>query len=80
MDRLTTQLIRAVKAAPCSLRALAREAGVSHALLVMVLGGERAATPVVAAKVAAALKRWGERCQRSAAQLRRATTDRRGRP
>ena len=79
MDRLTTQLIRAVKAAPCSLRALAREAGVSHALLVMILGSERAATPAVAAKVAAALDQWGQRCHQAATQLRRAMTTTRGR-
>lgn len=79
MDRLTAQLVRAVNAAPCSLRALAREASVSHALLVMILAGDRAATPVVTVKVAAALERWGARCRRAAEQLRRATTTR-GRP
>lgn len=76
MDRLTAHLARAVKAAPCSIRALAREAGVSHTLLAMILRGERAATAAAAVKIAAALERWGERCQHGAAQLRRATTTR----
>ena len=75
-DRLTTELVRAVRTAPCSLRALAREAGVSHALLVMILGGQRAATPAAATKIAAALDQWGERCRKAAAQLRRAAKPR----
>lgn len=63
---MSTQLTKKVRAAldgaPCSLRALAREAGVSHVTLVRINGGEREATPVVAKAVADALARWARRC------------------
>ncbi len=65
-------LKRALALAPGSLRAVAREAGVSHAILVMITEGERPATARVLGAVAAALERWGERCARAAAGLRQA--------
>lgn len=64
---------RALGLAPGSLRALAREAGVSHALLLMVCRGQRGATRPVMAKVAAALTRWAANCERGATALRRAS-------
>jgi transcriptional regulator with XRE-family HTH domain len=72
MDRLTTAVVRAIRAAPCSLRALAREAGVPHVTLVWIRSGKRTATPDVAAKVAAALARWSEHCASGARGIRQA--------
>ncbi len=72
MDRLTKAVITAITAAPCSLRALAREAHLSHVLLVQITKGRQKATPVVASKVADALARWGARCGKAASGIRQA--------
>jgi hypothetical protein len=68
-------MIEALKGAPCSMRALAREAGVSHALLQMVRDGRRTCTPQVAESVAVALERWGQECITAADRLRQAMED-----
>lgn len=65
-DPLTSAVRRALKDAPCSMRALAREAGISHANLVRIIAGSRPATQGVADAVASALRTWGERCSRLA--------------
>lgn len=70
MNRLTAAVARAIREAPCTLRALAREAGVPPSTLTRVLSGERAATPAVAEAVACALERWGARCVRMATAIR----------
>jgi DNA-binding LacI/PurR family transcriptional regulator len=69
----------ALKNLPGSLNALAKRAGVSQALLWHILDGSRSVTPAVAAKVAAALERWGDesrtagaRCTAAAKAIRRA--------
>jgi len=62
-------LRRAIKRAPCSVRALARTAGVSHVMLAQIVRGKEAATPRVALKVARALHAWGARCQAEAARI-----------
>jgi len=72
MDRLTDAVIQGLKAAPCSLRALARTAGVSHVQLLHITQGKRRATPAVARRVARALERWSETCGRAAARIREA--------
>ncbi len=72
MDRLTPAVARAITKAPCSLRRLAKEAGVPHVTLVWIVSGKRAATPAVALKVAAALDRWSARCGGLARGIRRA--------
>lgn len=64
-------LRRALAQAPCSVRALAREAGLSPALLAMIASGERRLTPEAAEGLAAALDAWGERCVEAAALLRK---------
>lgn len=61
---------RAIRRAPCSIRALAREAGVSHAMLAAIVTGQERATARVAGKVARALDRWAARCARDAAAVR----------
>lgn len=71
-DRLTNAVRRAVQHAPCSVRALARAAGVPDSTLVRIAAGERAATPAVAAAVARALEAWGAQCERHAAAIRKA--------
>ncbi len=73
MDRgaLTEIVARAVEDAPCSLRALAREAGVPHSTLIRIVNGERDATPAVARAVAEALRRWSDQCAASAAGIER---------
>ena len=71
-DRLTEAVRQAVRGAPCSVRALARAAGVPDSTLVRIVGGERAATPAVAAAVARALNLWGTKCGQLAQGIRQA--------
>ncbi len=68
---LTEIVARAIADAPCSLRALAREAGVPHSTLIRIVNGERDATPAVARAVAEALRRWSDQCAASAAGIER---------
>jgi hypothetical protein len=63
---------RAIRRAPCSIRALARTAGVSHAMLAAVVTGRERATRRVALKVARALEQWAARCAGEAAAIRAA--------
>lgn len=51
-------LRQALNANPASMRALAREAGVSPKLLRMLRDGERRLTPDVQVKLVDALRRW----------------------
>lgn len=67
---LDTALRRAIRQAPCSIRALARAAGISHVMLAGVVAGREKATPRVALKVAKALERWATRCANDAASVR----------
>jgi len=62
LDPLTAALRRALHQAPCSVRALAREAGVPHSTLVRIQGGALKASPAVAGAIAQALRTWGHRC------------------
>lgn len=68
---LDTVLRRAIREAPCTMRALARASGVSHAMLAAVVSGKERGTVRVALKVAAALEEWAEQCATDAAMLRR---------
>jgi plasmid maintenance system antidote protein VapI len=72
LDRLTESVTQAVRGAPCSVRALARAAGVPDSTLVRIVAGERAATPAVAASVARALDQWGAKCGQLARAIRQA--------
>ena len=72
-DPLTDAVRRALKLAPCSLRALAREAKVPHVTLVLVRSAKRQATPAVAAALSAALDAWAARCHDAAKGLRKAS-------
>jgi lambda repressor-like predicted transcriptional regulator len=67
---LDTVVRCAIHQAPCSIRALAREAGVSHAMLAAIVAGHERATPRVARRVAKALDRWAARCAKDAAAVR----------
>jgi transcriptional regulator with XRE-family HTH domain len=69
---LDTVVRRALRRAPCSIRALARAAGVSHVLLAEIRRGRKAVTPRVARMVAAALEQWGTQCHVEAARVRTA--------
>lgn len=73
---------RAVRAAlldsPSSLREVGRRAGVSHAQLARIVSGERPATPLIAEKVATALKEIAAESLQSAARIRRSLTKQRG--
>lgn len=71
-DRLTEAVTRAVRGAPCSVRALARAAGVPDSTLVRIVAGDRAATPAVATAVARALDQWSARCGQLAQAVRQA--------
>ncbi len=59
----------AIRRAPCSLRALAREADVPHSTLVRIKQRTLNASPETARKLASALQRWGEACQSAASDL-----------
>lgn len=69
---LDAVLRRAIRRAPCTMRALAREAGVSHVMLQGIVAGREKATPRVALKVARALDQWAKRCGTEAASVRAA--------
>jgi len=71
---LRTALRRALAGAPCTLRELARAAGVAHSTLLRIQTGERPASPAVAARVAGALRTWGTRCTALADALERAAS------
>lgn len=60
---------RVLQEVPGSLRALAREAGVSHGLLVAIRQGRRSLTPETREKLVGALRSWGETCHALAATL-----------
>lgn len=55
-------LQRILREAPGSIRELAREAGVSNALLRAVRDGDRRLTPATRKAVAAALRQWEDTC------------------
>jgi DNA-binding LacI/PurR family transcriptional regulator len=57
---------------PGSLRALAREAGVSHVTLVRLKDGDGVPSAETRARLARALAETGKRCQQAAKMLRRA--------
>lgn len=76
MDARTRAVARALKHAPCSLRALAREASISHVWLVQIREGRRPATAATAAKIARALRVWSATCDRLAAAIDRSTPQR----
>ena len=69
---LETVLRHAIRRAPCTIRALARAAGVSHTMLAAIEKGKERATPRVALEVARALETWGTRCHSEAAKVRTA--------
>jgi lambda repressor-like predicted transcriptional regulator len=73
---LDAVLRRAIRRAPCSIRALAREAGVSHVMLAAIVNADERATPRVAKMVAGALDKWAARCAGEAAAIRAAVEDR----
>ena len=69
---LTNQVRSAIKAAPCSLRELAKEAGVPHSTLVRIRSRQREATPEVSRRLAKALRSWSTRCLKLANAIERA--------
>ncbi len=69
---LDTVVRRAIRRAPCTIRALARTAGVSHVMLQGIVKGREHATRRVALKVARALETWAARCAGEAAAVRAA--------
>ena len=73
---LDAVLRRAILRAPCSTRALARTAGVSHVMLAQIVRGKEKATPRVALKVARALEQWADKCSTEAARVRTAVAGR----
>ena len=70
MHSLTKAVQEAIKAAPCSTRALADEAELSNTLLVYIKQGERQVTPDAANAIADALDRWSEKCAAAANSIR----------
>ena len=69
---LVSVLKRAIRRAPCSIRALARTAGVSHVMLAAIVTGKERVTPRVAMLVARALEKWSAECAGEAAAIRAA--------
>jgi transcriptional regulator with XRE-family HTH domain len=62
----------AIEQAPGSIRALAREAGVSNVMLQGITSGRERATARVALEVAKVLDRWAKLCGTEAASVRAA--------
>lgn len=82
MKDMRVVLRKVLDETPGSIRELAREAGVSHPLLVAIRDGDRRLTPETQEALAAALRRWAERCEGLAEDLEAAeaqTSDREGR-
>ena len=84
-DGLARSVIEALKALPGTLHELSKRTGVSYALLWRIRDGSRGVTPAVAAKLVAALERWGsesraagDRCYAAARVIRRAVRQPRG--
>lgn len=71
MERLASALVRALEEAPLSLRAIAREAGLSHSTLVLIAKGKMKPTPKVARAVSVALLQLGGRCVAAADRIER---------
>lgn len=79
MDRLTSAVRYAIEHTPGSIRALADEAGVSHATLVYIRNGKRPATVPVARAVRDACRRMREDWRMGERAITNAL-NRRGRP
>ncbi len=75
-EKLQTAFRRTLRDAPCSLRALAREAGLSHSTLLRARDGELPVSPAIVEAVVDALRRWGKRCAKLADELEAAGGDR----
>jgi len=69
-EELTRRVLRALELAPCSLRALARKAGVPHATLVLIRQGKRQPTRAVADALFEALLGWLQDCSTAAGIIR----------
>ena len=69
---LDTVVRRAIRRAPCTIRALARAAGVSHVMLQGIVTARERASQRVALKVAQALETWAVRSASEAAAIRAA--------
>ena len=61
-DQLLSAFRTALRKMPGSIRALARESGLSDSLLIRIRDGERRLTPETVAAVAHALRAWEDRC------------------
>ena len=75
MPAKTRALRKVLREAPCSMRALARAAGVAHQNLVLARDGLRPVSDAMAASVAAALRTWADTCDRLADEMERATEE-----
>lgn len=75
-DSLTRALTAAIARSPATRRELCRVAGVDQSLLARVLKGERRATPILARRLARALRTWSADCRTGAELLTRALTRR----
>lgn len=73
--KLTQAIQAALRAAPCSMRELAKQAKVPHSTLVRIAKGERLATVEVAKRVGRALHVWGDRCLKQVQRVERAVQD-----
>jgi hypothetical protein len=67
---LDTVVRRAIRRAPCTIRALARDAEVSHVMLQGIVTGRERATERVALNVARALETWASQCKDEAVAIR----------
>lgn len=74
-DALRETIRQVLEEAPASIRALAREAGVDHSTLLKERDGKRPLPNGRPAELAAALRRWSDRCARLADRLEAATPD-----
>ena len=76
MDKqLHKAFVKALEDSPCSLRALAREAGVAHSTLVRARDEDVVLTPAVVEAVVTGLRRWSDQCSALADGLEDAAGD-----
>lgn len=59
---MTSQFRRALDRNPASLRALARESGVSHVTLIRIRDGDFGLTPDIRQKLVKAFRSWSRLC------------------
>jgi predicted transcriptional regulator len=72
-DPITTAVREAITGAPCSIRALARQAGVPDSTLSRINSGQLAPSPALVSALIYALRSWGHQCEKLAQAMEKAS-------